>query len=224
MKKLKYLFLIMLATFMSVTSVNAEELPTVPIEGMGFANSINKNLLKPGWGIAAYYNGFMPLSEMPGYPVLDNFIPVLGNTTYYYSSNFNSFCTFIELNSSLAFVNRFQKWPNFSFTTTSNTRYINFSCSTYVSDISSSNNWFQLEEGNAKTDYIPYEEKTLEPEPDPIIPDATLDSFYSIYTSKLKQFTEYALENKYVLGALGIILLFIVLEIVLNLFRKGGYR
>lgn len=219
----KVLFALLICLFI-IPSVNAEELPTVPIEGMGFANSTNKNLLKPGWGIAAYYNGFMPLSEMSGYPALDNFIPVSGNTTYYYSSNFNSFCTFIELNSSLAFVNRFQKWPNFSFTTTSNTRYINFSCSTYVSDISSSNNWFQLEEGNAKTDYIPYEEKLLEPEPEPIEPDTTLDSFYSMYLEKLTSLSTFAVENKFVLSAITIILVLVCLETFLYLFRKGGYR
>lgn len=57
-----------------------------------------------------------------------------------------------------------------------------------------------------------------------IIPDTTLDSFYTLYIDKMKNLASYALENKFLLGAIGIILLFAILELILYLFNKGGYR
>ena len=64
-------------------------------------------------------------------------------------------------------------------------------------------------------------------EPDntePIIPDSTLTDFYSLYLSKLTLLSQYSLENKYLLSAIGIMLVFIVLELVLFLFNRGGYK
>lgn len=68
---------------------------------------------------------------------------------------------------------------------------------------------------------------TIDPNPEPepeIPPDNTLDSFYALYITKLSDFSNYALENKYILGTLVIIILFIVLELIFKLFNKGGYK
>lgn len=53
---------------------------------------------------------------------------------------------------------------------------------------------------------------------EPVVPDSTLDNFYSIYLDKLKLLSDYVLENKFFFSAIGIILLFIVLEFILHLF------
>lgn len=75
------------------------------------------------------------------------------------------------------------------------------------------------------TPVVEPEEPEVPIEPDePIIADTTLDEFYSLYVSKLQFLFQYAVENKFILGFIAIILLFIVLEIVLSLFRKSGYR
>lgn len=60
-------------------------------------------------------------------------------------------------------------------------------------------------------------------EPDPVIPDSSLDTFYSIYLGKLEIFSNYVFENKFLFSAIGIIILFIVLEFFLILF-KGRSR
>lgn len=58
---------------------------------------------------------------------------------------------------------------------------------------------------------------------EPIIPDTTLDDFYSIYTSKLTLLSNYVVENKFLFSWIGIILLFCILEIILKLLNlKGG--
>ena len=72
----------------------------------------------------------------------------------------------------------------------------------------------------------PEPELPVEPE-DPVVPvptDTTLDTFYSIYLDKLSTATTYATENKFLLGFIGIILSFIILELVLKLVRNGGYH
>ena len=61
-------------------------------------------------------------------------------------------------------------------------------------------------------------------EPDPVVPDSTLDTFYSIYLDKLGMLSNYAIENKFLFSSICIILLFIILEIILYLFKRGGYK
>lgn len=63
-----------------------------------------------------------------------------------------------------------------------------------------------------------------DPEPDTPVADATLDNFYSIYLDKLGMLVEYTSQNKLILSFIGIILLFVCLEIFLQLFFINGRR
>ena len=65
---------------------------------------------------------------------------------------------------------------------------------------------------------------TVDPEPDPPVADATLDNFYSIYLDKLGMLVDYTSQNKVILSFIGIILLFVCLEIFLQLFFINGRR
>ena len=60
--------------------------------------------------------------------------------------------------------------------------------------------------------------KTEPDTPNPPVADATLDNFYSIYLDKLGMLVDYTSQNKIMLSFIGIILLFVCLEIFLQLF------
>ena len=65
------------------------------------------------------------------------------------------------------------------------------------------------------------------PDPDPVIESELsiiLTNFYNIYTSKIQQIAQYSLENKFILGAIAIVFLFVVLNFFLYLFKVGGYK
>lgn len=66
--------------------------------------------------------------------------------------------------------------------------------------------------------------KTEPDTPNPPIVDATLDNFYSIYLDKLGMLVDYTSQNKIMLSFIGIILLFVCLEIFLQLFFINGRR
>ncbi len=66
--------------------------------------------------------------------------------------------------------------------------------------------------------------KTEPDTPDPPVADATLDNFYSIYLDKLGMLVDYTSQNKIILSFIGIILLFVCLEIFLQLFFINGRR
>ena len=165
---------------------------------------------------------------------VDTFQPIRSaeyNRVYIFDDNFNE-------------LHQIQDWyfPPYNFTTPSNGKYLLY-C-TYGSKgnagVGSNRREFQLEKGKitntSELTYVAYEEY-VEPEPepelppvepeDPVVPvpaDTTLDTFYSIYLDKLSTATTYATENKFLLGFIGIILSFIILELVLKLFRNGGYH
>ena len=63
-----------------------------------------------------------------------------------------------------------------------------------------------------------------DPKPDTPVADATLDNFYSIYLDKLGMLVDYTSQNKIMLSFIGIILLFVCLEIFLQLFFINGRR
>lgn len=219
MKKILFSLLI---SFCLLSSVSAEELPNPPVPGMGYANSCSKNLYDPTFGVAYFQSGgFRPLSNMgtTSYPVPNNLIPVKPNTTYFYSSNFSTYGGIIELteNPFVPAKSTYQQWNNTTITTSSKTHYLSFWY--YTSANSLSQYWYQLEEGSTKTDYVPYELCSSGP-----IADTTLDNFYTLFLDKISTLSKFATENKFILGAIGIVLLIVTLEIVLNLFRKGGYH
>ena len=66
--------------------------------------------------------------------------------------------------------------------------------------------------------------KTEPDTPDQPVADATLDNFYSIYLDKLGMLVDYTSQNKIILSFIGIILLFVCLEIFLQLFFINGRR
>lgn len=66
--------------------------------------------------------------------------------------------------------------------------------------------------------------KTEPDTPNPPVADATLDNFYSIYLDKLGMLVDYTSQNKIILSFIGIILLFVCLEIFLQLFFINGRR
>ena len=66
--------------------------------------------------------------------------------------------------------------------------------------------------------------KTEPDTPNPPVADATLDNFYSIYLDKLGMLVDYTSQNKLILSFIGIILLFVCLEIFLQLFFINGRR
>lgn len=66
--------------------------------------------------------------------------------------------------------------------------------------------------------------KTEPDTPNPPVADATLDNFYSIYLDKLGMLVDYTSQNKIMLSFIGIILLFVCLEIFLQLFFINGRR
>ena len=63
-----------------------------------------------------------------------------------------------------------------------------------------------------------------DPKPDTPVADATLDNFYSIYLDNLGMLVDYTSQNKIMLSFIGIILLFVCLEIFLQLFFINGRR
>lgn len=225
----KVLFVLLICLFM-IPSVNAAEIDScynnylINITWGNYYSRYDVN--SDSWQITSYSN--------EGYvESLQYLFPAKPNTTYYikfftgktFSSSTNYFSYFYFYDSDKKYLSSSSSLygstlnDQFYFTTPSNPDF------SYVS--------FDLPQVNRTIlgTTIAFADFNLstcpiveEPEPEPIMPDSTLDSFYLVYTSKLKEFTDYALENKYILGVLGIILLFIVLEIILNLFRKGGYR
>ena len=63
-----------------------------------------------------------------------------------------------------------------------------------------------------------------DPEPDTPVADVILDNFYSIYLDKLGMLVDYTSQNNIMLSFIGIILLFVCLEIFLQLFFINGRR
>lgn len=232
MKEIKYLFLIMLATFMSVSSVNAVEISC----------STSKNLLKPANFIDGLYKPFDYSPVDVGYYHVSygSLIPVEPSTTYTYLHDFTTSTSprrvaivyYDENYQYLSYINEKTTSSSFkySFTTLSNSYYITLHL--YSANLDTLNsNQYQLSKGSSITEFVDYEECVIEepepdiPEEDPVvIPDTTLNDFYSIYLDKLKLLFNYAQENKFLLSFIGIILLFVILEIILILFRKGGYH
>lgn len=227
MKKIKYLFLIMLATFMSVSFVSAEEYNTCYDEfkiadslTFNFSNQYNYSVRMtvnlPVKANTMLYLKFWNLDLTKTYEVNPNMY------TYFYDADGN------KLNTDGRFSGTMSKMSDTGVITYTyngsleNASY--FHMNFYVNSsgtITYPNKTSILTVSEYELTTCPVvEEPEPEPEPEPIIPDITLDNFYSIYVTKLKEFSQYSFENKYILGTLSIILLFIILEIILNLFGR----
>ena len=237
---MKKILLILLLTIFFMPNVNALTELSDPLQCFGVSSpSSTKNILNFEWNEYCGYvnNRFYDYSDSTsgGYYCIDNFIEVEPDTTYtlsHYDNNFSPITSptahfmyffdkdFKQLDSYGR--NYFQSPKN--LITKSDAKY--FLYCTY--NVKASYNIVQLEKGEITTkeelSYVPYEEYVAPPEPMPLPADTTLDTFYSIYLDKLSTATTYATENKFLLGMIGVILSFIILELVLNLFRNGGYR
>ena len=242
---MKKILLILLLTIFLIPNVNAAEsdyyIDDDPLQCFGIASpSSNKNILNFEWskecGYVNYH--FRDYTGAPGtekYYCIDNFIEVEPNTIYtlsHYDNNFSPiksptshYMYFFDKDfKQVDYYNRASYSSPKNLTTKSDAKYFLY-CTYYVKV---PNNIVQLEKGQItikeELSYVPYEEYVAPSEPTPLPADTTLDTFYSIYLDKLSTATTYAIENKFLLGMIGVILSFIILELVLNLFRNGGYR
>lgn len=141
-----------------------------------------------------------------------------GSSTYGYDSDQNSLG--LSSISNYSWDSTYHIW---TFTTkdTSNLSFLQFSVYTYNTNYTILENSKFIISDN-KDDVISCSISEPE-EPDPVVPDSTLDNFYSIYLDKLGMLSNYVVENKFLFSAIGIIILFIVLEFFLILF-KGRSR
>lgn len=98
----------------------------------------------------------------------------------------------------------------------SNISFLNFFGSDKTSILDSLISDFHIVEGDSICN-------SSEPEEPIIDTDNPITEFYSLYLDKLGMLANYSLENKYLLSFIGVILLFILLELFLLLF-KGGKR
>ena len=242
---MKKILLILLLTIFFIPKVNAAEsdyyIDDDPLQCFGVASpSSSKNILNFEWSkncgyINNHFFDYTGYSSEEKYYCIDNFIEVEQDTIYtlsYYDNNFSPI-TSPKKHYMYFFDKDFKQVDSYgrayfpspkNLTTKSDAKY--FLYCTYKSK--ASDNIVQLEKGEITTQdeltYVPYEEYVAPPEPTPLPADTTLDTFYSIYLDKLSTATTYAIENKFLLGMIGVILSFIILELVLNLFRNGGYR
>lgn len=245
---MKKLILTLLFSIFFIPSVNASTNLDNPLDCFSIASpSSTKNIFSNNWGTSenacGYINGYFKhfSSDDTGsqYYCINNFIEIESETTYTFthfdssylpidSPRYNSFYIFDE---NFTKLSDFSNWfsPPYNYTTPANAKYLLYCTHTSFSSVPSNLN-IQLELGPITSindlsfeEYKEYIDEPVIPE-EPIIADTTLDTFYSIYLSKLQSFSQYVIENKFLLGTIGIILLFVVLEIILNLFRKGGYR
>ncbi len=158
-----------------------------------------------------------------------NLISVKPNTNYYFSSNYSfGNAKFMFLDENQFYISGINTNRTKSFLTPANAYYLIFVLNSYAinSFWDSYNNgtaWAQIEEGTSQSDYIRFEACSVQ-EPDKPIANNSLTDFYSIYLEKLGMISNFALENKFLLSMVGIILLFAVLEIVFSMFRFDERR
>ena len=242
---MKKILLILLLTIFLIPNVNAAEsdyyIDDDPLQCFGIASpSSTKNIFKNEWNkncgyVNNHFFDYTGYTSSEKYYCIDNFIEVESDSVYTftyfdvdtflprYSYKYNYLYIFDENFKQVWWK---QDWytPPYNLTIPSNGKYL-LHCN-YQGRMSYAP--IQLEKGEITTkeelSYVPYEEYVAPPEPMPLPADTTLDTFYSIYLDKLSTATTYATENKFLLGMIGVILSFIILELVLNLFRNGGYR
>lgn len=213
--------------------------PSVKAEENVISCSNSKNLFKRSFIKGGYKN----LSDtVPTFDDSDNlfatnpnFIKVIPNETYTYSMSVSVAQTYLlQFDENFGYVGydiESRNPSNFSYKINSKTAYLKISVRSYTLDkyfwpvYNDSTAWFQLENSDSKTEFVAFEECNTTPdEPEKPVADATLDSFYSIYLDKLGMLVDYTSQNKIILSFIGIILLFVCLEIFLQLFFINGRR
>lgn len=224
---IKLILTLMVATFMSVASVNAEA---------EISCSTSKNLLKLNNFVQGNPTDIV-IGSIGYYTYSYNgYIQVKPSTAYHYANHFTTSSTprrvavvfYGQDFKKLSYLNDkvTSSYHDYSFTTPDNAYYITLHLYT-VNFATLNSSPYQLEEGSSKTDYVDYEQCPVEepePEPEPIIPDTTLDNFYSIYVTKLKELSDFSIENKFVLSAFVIVLIFALLALFIHLFGRRKPR
>lgn len=242
MKRIKYLLLIIGITFISISNVNAEEINPCYndyiYDLVWNTYSTKYNVSKNRWDIFSYSNSHAVEGLQILFPLNDSTIfyiktfndvdlvsdpPYLYNVIFYdsektYFNVYDNLPLKVENNQYVFDLEKFlpENTAYFSLnfhTATFNTFGSQFAIADF--DLSSCPPGTEPEEPD-----IP--EVPEEPEKPEIIPDTTLNNFYNIYTSKLKQISQYSQENKFILGAIGIVLSIVIINLFLYLFNKGG--
>jgi len=226
MKKLT-LFLLLFGLFL---------IPGLSVHALEITCSNSKNLLKPNNFVSGIYqpfeyspvdvgyadtsyNGLIPVSPSTDYSYHHD-STASGSTPYriaiaYYDSSYNYLSSTNERSNYSTF--------KYTFTTLDNAYYITLHL--YHAKLDTLNTVsYQLEQGSAITDFVEYEECIIEPEPEPIIPDSTLDTFYALFVDKLKLLSKFSVENKFILSAITIIIVLVCLELFLHLIKGGRKR
>ena len=250
---MKKILLFITIFFISSIGVYAEEFKEIkdPLQCFNIApQSSTKNLFKKDWGStekACIYasNSFYSYTELnpssKNYYCNTNFIEVKPNTNYTFTL-FNSSLTPIQsFNNDYIYLfdENFSKVlnkqsffsPPYNFTTTETSKYFLFCSYTTYSVVNKNyaTSNFQLEESkitsSSDLSFVEYLESSGNTEEDDpvIIPDATLDNFYTIYIEKLSSISNFATENKFVLSAIVIILVLVCLELFLYLCKGGRH-
>lgn len=218
MKK-KFLILILLLSIFIMPGVKAEE---NVITCSNTKNLFDNKFIKGSYTLTNNVpNDFTTDGANTNIRVVStSFIEVLPNTTYFYSQNYSAgYMYILYFDEAFKGIGSFPGSPTtrFSFTTPNKTKYVrlmnqnNSMCSLFWPDYNSGKGWAQLELGDTQTERVAYE------------PCAGVDTYYSIYTSKLTLLSNFVLENKFMFAFVAIILLFVILEIILKLLNlKGG--
>ena len=246
MKKLYIIFILILSfTFIPKVSAMTEVRTFEEAEITIAPNSCTDNLLK--YEVTnVLYNGSIFLltddelsSNSSTYMSNNYFTEVKPGQTYHFYNSvrwLNSFVYFFKEDLSASSTKSIQLYDSGPITVPTDAKYLLFTMYTSAPNAHSYTGKFMISEKSDLTSYVEYAECTITPDPpeepeqpdEPdkpeIIPDTTLDDFYNLFISKLKDLSQYSLNNKFILGAIAIIVLFTVLELVLKLFYRGGYR
>ena len=218
----KFLFVLLLSFFF-IPNVKAYTEISNPLEyGMTILSpSCSDNILKVSFSKFTFNNGYWGIldetdlsSTSKQYFVNDYLIEVKPSTTYRLDST-RSLPYYIHFfDENLNKLSSTTYYPASSFTSQDNAKYLLFGRYDVPSNTFKivSDHSFMIHEGNSNIDYVDYEECPAN------VPDTTLDNFYSIYVSKLKELSEFTIENKFVLSAFVIVLIFAFLASFIYLF------
>lgn len=219
----KILFTLLISLFM-ISNVNASTEISNPLEhGMTILpQSCSDNMLKVGFSKFTYSNGrWRTLDETDLastsslYFANDYLIEIEPDTRYYYYSTLSAPFYIHIFDENLTQLSSTTYYPSSSFTSPTNAKYLLLGRYITPSGILKvSQHSFMISKGSSYLDYVDYEQCPVE------VADTTLDNFYSIYVTKLKELSEFTIENKFVLSAFVIVLIFALLASFIHLFGR----
>ena len=238
--------------FMLIPNVKADTYTISDIiSKLEFSESCSNNLLEFDFesNLCAIENNRNNYKDCPSgsyqYPLNKYYLELKENTSYYFyvsGSNLNSFAyaSIRFFNENWNFISDGMMSANASFNTPSNTKYafvFYYARGRSLNDIYSylSNYSFGLFEGSSVSEYVSYEECQELPDtpvdvhveiaqPTDTNPETIFASFYTLFFNKLKFLNDSFLDNKILLGFIGVIVIFVILELFLKLFNGGGYK